>query len=91
MATGVQKAMALERCGLRAPGFCCAFLFVGVPLLFITRVFAHDGVLGFWMLAMVFGAWIALITSELPATIEAQPTAAAEGACGSAPFERTLA
>lgn len=55
--------------------FWSAFLFAagGFVVLFKTGVFAWNGLLAFWMVAVFFGAWFLVMTWQLLATIDAQP------------------
>jgi hypothetical protein len=53
-----------------------AFIFAagGLVVLFKTGVFAWNGLLAFWLVAVFFGAWFLVMTWQLLATISAQPT-----------------
>jgi hypothetical protein len=44
----------------------------GLVVLFKTGVFAWNGLLAFWMVAVFFGAWFLVMTWQLLATISAQ-------------------
>ena len=54
--------------------FWSAFLFAagGLAVLFKTGVFAWNGLLAFWMVAVFFGAWFLVMTWQLLATIGTQ-------------------
>jgi hypothetical protein len=55
--------------------FWSAFLFAagGLVVLFKTGVFAWNGLLAFWLVAVFFGAWFLVMTWQLLATIGVQP------------------
>ncbi len=56
--------------------FWSAFIFAagGLVVLFKTGVFAWNGLLAFWLVAVFFGVWFLVMTWQLLATIGAQPT-----------------
>jgi hypothetical protein len=53
-----------------------AFIFAagGLVVLFKTGVFAWNGLLAFWLVAVFFGAWFLVMTWQLLAATSAQPT-----------------
>ncbi|OBH09124.1 hypothetical protein A5692_21465 [Mycobacterium sp. E342] len=56
--------------------FWSGFIFAagGLVVLFKTGVFAWNGLLAFWLVAVFFGAWLLVMTWQLLTTIGAQPT-----------------
>jgi len=55
--------------------FWSGFIFAagGLVVLFKNGVFAWNGLLAFWMVAVFFGAWFLVMTWQLLATTSAQP------------------
>lgn len=55
--------------------FWSAFLFAagGLVVLFKTGVFAWNGLIAFWLVAVFFGAWFLVMTWQLLTTIDAHP------------------
>jgi hypothetical protein len=53
----------------------CAFVFAagGLVVLFKDGVFAWNGLLAFWMVAVFFGVWFLVLTWQLLATIGSSP------------------